>query len=98
VAEGQSRHVDAEQPDTPWAVGWEYGVGQLGIGHEGADFKEYAESQVADVDVGQGIDFGPVAGQQRQGHVEEEEEEEEGPHTETHFTPDEGPAVPPPPA
>jgi len=98
VAEGEGRHVDAEQPDPTRAVRGENSVGQLGVGHEGPDLQQHAKGQVADVDVGQGVDFGPVAGQQGQGHVEDEQEDQQGPHAEADLTADEWSAVPPPPA
>jgi hypothetical protein len=47
--------------------------------------------------VGQGVDLGPVAGQQGQRHVEEEEEDQQGPHAESDLSAHEGPSVPPPP-
>ena len=53
VAEGQRGQVDAEQAEPAGSVGRQHGVGQLGVGHQGADLEEDPEGQVADVDVGQ---------------------------------------------
>ncbi len=39
-------------------------VGQLGVGDQGPDLQQHSEGQIADVDVSQGVDLGPVAGQE----------------------------------
>jgi len=97
VAEGECGHVDTEEPEAAGTVVGEHGVGQLGVGDQGADLEEDAEGQVADVDVGQGVDLGAVAGQEGQGHVEDEQEHHQGAHTEPDLSPYERPPVPPPP-
>jgi len=95
VAEGEGRHVDAEQAEPLGAVGGEDGVGQLGVGGQGADLEHDAEGQVLDVDVAEGADLGAVAGQQRQRHVEDEQEDQYQADADPHLPTDEGAAVPP---
>jgi hypothetical protein len=95
VAEGQGRHVDAEQPEAARAAVGQHGVGELGIGSQGPDLQQHAQGQVGDVDVGQGVDLGPVAGQEGQGHIEQEQEDDEGADADPDLAPDERSPVPP---
>ena len=96
VRQGERRHVDPEQAEAVGAVAREYGVGELGIGRQCPDLEEHTERQVGQVDVGQRVDLGPVAGQQRESDVEDEQEDEDGADTEADLAPDERPSVPPP--
>lgn len=98
VAEGQGRHVDPEQPEPPRTTSRQYRVGELGIRDQGADLEQDAEGQVGTVDVGQGIDLGPVARQQGDGDIENEQEGEKGAYGPTNLAVDEGAPVPPSPA
>ncbi len=95
MAEGQSRQVDAEEPQPAGAAVGQDGVSQLGVGDEGGDLEEDPEDQVGGVDVGQAADLGPVGGGQGQGDVEDEEEGEDGAHAEADFAASERPPVPP---
>ncbi len=70
-------------------------MGQLGVGDERPDLQQQADGQVPEVDMGERVHLGPVAGQQRKGQVEDEQEDEHGGHAQTDLTADEGPPVPP---
>jgi len=96
MAERERRHVDPEQSEAVWAPDRQDRMGQLGVGGQGGDLQHHPEGQVGNVDVGQGVDLGPVAGQQREGEVEDEEEDQEGPHAHPDLSADEGTPVPPP--
>ncbi len=96
VAQRERGHVDPEQPEPAGTVAGKDGVGELGVGGQRGDLQQDAEEQVGDVDVGEGVDFGPVAGQQRERDVEHEEEEHERPDAEAHLAAGERPEVPPP--
>ena len=98
VTEGQGGHVDPEQAEPARAVVGQHGVGQLGVGHQGADLQKHGQGQVDDVNVGQGVHLGPVAGQEGQGQVEDEQEGHQRPDAQPDLTADERPPVPPPPA
>ena len=91
MAQREGGHVDPEDAEPAGAVAGQYGVGQLGVGGQGTDLEEDAEDQVGHVDMGQGVDLRPVAGQQREGDVEDEEEDEDGPHAQPDLAPHEGP-------
>ncbi len=95
MGEGQRRHVDAEQAEPARPIGREHGVGELGVRRQGTDLQQDAEGQVAEVDVGQRVDFGPVAGQQGQGDVEDEQEHQHGAHAQPDLPADERAPVPP---
>jgi hypothetical protein len=97
VAQGQRGHIDAEQAEPAGAVTREDRVGQLGVGHQSADLEQDAEHQIADVDMGQRVDLGPMAGQQGQRDIEDEQEDQQGPDAQAHLPPDERSPVPPPP-
>ena len=84
VAEGQGRQVDPEEPPSRRAAMGEDRVGELGVGHEGGQLEQHADRQVGGVDVGQGADLAAMAGQQRDGHVEDEQEDEYGADAEPH--------------
>ena len=95
VAQGQGGQVDPEEAEPTGTVGREDRVGELGVGDEGGDLEQYAQRQVGDVDVGERLDLTAVAGEERQGDVEDEEEHEHGAHADPHFAPGERAAVPP---
>jgi len=95
VAEGQGREVDPEQAEPGRAAVGKDGVGELRVGDQGGDLEEDAEGQVGHVDVGQRPDLAAVAGQQRNGDVEDEQEDEDGADAESDFPTHERSTVPP---
>ncbi len=95
VAQGKGGEVDAKQSATTRAARRQNGVGQLGVGNQGANFEQRSEQQVTDVDVGEGRDLGAVAGHKGQGNIEKKEKGQHRSNADPDLASGEGPTMPP---
>lgn len=70
-------------------------MGELGVGGQRTELEQDPDGQVPEVDVGQRVDLGPVARQQRECEVEDEEESEYRADAQADLAADERSPVPP---